>query len=364
MVREPMRQLSQPVRLVMTGLIGAAAIGLGCGDASIGPDAAPARVLTATLQVGSDGRSPALGFTVPEGTRSVTVVARGAADALYGLAALTLADGVDLVDLPAGSPSAAMQASYLDEQIGQMPGDLYQSIRLGTFTQVYPYRPGQALPPGPASLAIASDADGPVEVTVLMPPDDDAATLHLNLVVVSETQVVAAPPPWLPALVAILAQADITVVLDAVTTLTGTGLAAITDFSEPQERPTSQSAQLPGLVAGNGSPALDVFLVDSLPAGVGGLSLGTPGPPIRGAYYYGVVVRPSSSDAATAEVIAHEVCHFLALQHIQNTGISGTIYPDPLDDTTAGAPNLMAGSGTTLTPDQTFALLRSALLAP
>lgn len=53
--------------------------------------------------------------------------------------------------------------------------------------------------------------------------------------------------------------------------------------------------------------------------------------------------------------------HFLALQHVQNRGISGRTYPDPLDDTTPGADNLMKG-GTLLTPHQAFALSRSALL--
>jgi hypothetical protein len=60
-------------------------------------------------------------------------------------------------------------------------------------------------------------------------------------------------------------------------------------------------------------------------------------------------------------VTAHEVAHFLALQHVQNRGISGKAYPDPLDDTTPGADNLME-DGTVLTPNQAFALSRSALL--
>jgi hypothetical protein len=53
-----------------------------------------------------------------------------------------------------------MATAYNTEQIGQMPGMLYQSIRLGTFTQVYPYRPGQALSAGHASLRVASDTAG------------------------------------------------------------------------------------------------------------------------------------------------------------------------------------------------------------
>lgn len=38
-----------------------------------------------------------------------------------------------------------------------------------------------------------------------------------------------------------------------------------------------------------------------------------------------------------ARITAHEAGHVLALQHVQNRGISGRTYPDPLDDTTPGA---------------------------
>jgi hypothetical protein len=109
------------------------------------------------------------------------------------------------------------------------------------------------------------------------------------------------------------------------------------------------------------SDALNVFLVDTLPVGVGGLSLGTPGPPTPDSYYYGVIVRRDADDRTVGRVVAHEVAHFLALHHVVNRGISGATYPDPLDDTEPGQANLM-GSGTTLTPGQIFALSRSALL--
>ena len=122
------------------------------------------------------------------------------------------------------------------------------------------------------------------------------------------------------------------------------------------------SARLPALVADRfTNDALDIFVVDSLPSGIGGLSLGTPGPPLRGSYYYGLIVRRSANDSQLAIVIAHETSHFLALQHVTNVGVSGMVYPDPLDDTQPGQSNLMQ-SGSKLTPDQGFALSRSALL--
>ncbi len=104
-----------------------------------------------------------------------------------------------------------------------------------------------------------------------------------------------------------------------------------------------------------------MFIVESLPAGIGGLALGTPGPPVRGSYYFGVIVRGGTQWAQIARVTAHEAAHFLALQHVQNVGVSGTRYPDPLDDTAPGMPNLME-SGTQLTAGQAFALSRSSLL--
>jgi hypothetical protein len=108
-------------------------------------------------------------------------------------------------------------------------------------------------------------------------------------------------------------------------------------------------------------PGVDVFVVETMPNGIGGLSLGTPGPAERGGYYYGVVVHAGGGGTVSGRVIAHEVCHFLGLQHVQNTGVSGTVYPDPLDDTETGVDNLMQ-LGTMLTADQGWVLRRSPIL--
>ena len=161
----------------------------------------------------------------------------------------------------------------------------------------------------------------------------------------------------------IFAQVDVDASITGVERLAGTELESITDFNEPQETPASQSAMLPGLVADRPAGGLDVFFVESLVPGVAGLSLGTPGPPIRGSYYYGVIVRGGFPSVEMARITAHEVAHFLALQHVENRGISGMRYPDPLDDTTPGVDNLME-DGTVLTPGQGFAVSRSAILVP
>lgn len=336
---------------------------LGCDGASSPDDAARPRVIQADLDVSAGGFSDPFDLVVPEGTRSITIVVTGSDDALYALGAFQTADGVERVGIdPGSSPGPAMRASYDTEQIGQMAGALFQTIRLGTFTHVFPYRPDQAVVAGATSLRIASDKPGPVHLTVVMPADDGGKTLHVNLIAVSESLVLAQPASFLDDLQALFAQVGITVVVDNTLELRGTGLSAITESTEPQEAPPSMSARLPALVAGRfDNDALDIFIVDSLPPGIGGLSLGTPGPPLRGSYYFGLIVRRSTNDGQLAIVIAHETSHFLALQHVTNVGVSGMVYPDPLDDTQPGQGNLMQ-TGSKLTPDQGFALSRSALL--
>lgn len=334
-----------------------------CGSESSPPDAPVLRHVDAQLVVGAGGFSEPLEFSVPDGTRSITVVVSGDPTAVYALGSFRTGEGQERVGIDVQmSPGAAMRSSYDTEQIGQMPGGLFQTIRLGTFAHVFPYRPGQVVAPGQASLRVASDKPGPVSVTVLMPEDDGGKTLHVNLIAVSETLTLSTSPSFLDELQGVFAQVGITLVVDNAIELRGTGLSAITESTEPQEAPASMSARLPALVASRFSnDALDIFIVDSLPSGIGGLSLGTPGPPVRGSYYYGVIIRRSTNDAQLAIVVAHETSHFLALQHVTNVGISGTTYPDPLDDTQPGQGNLMQ-SGSKLTPDQGFALSRSPLL--
>ena len=335
-----------------------------CGGEDGGPDAPPARTVDLTATVGADGRSEPVAFVVPEGTRSIGVTIHGESTALYALAALTLADGVDLVALPPEPPGPAMRASYIDEQIGQMPGGLYQSIRLGEFTHVHPNKPGLAAQPGAATLRVASDTPGPVTIRIVMRPDTGATRLVMNVIVVSDTIDLGATPAFVGETATYLGAANVTVELGRVIAMPGTPYENITDLNEPQEPPTSQSAQLPGVVATMlaDDPGIDIFIVESLPSGIAGLSLGTPGPPERRGYYYGVVIAASRFGLVSGRTVAHEVGHFLGLQHLVNVGISGTEYPDQLDDTESGSGNLMEGGGTTLTPDQAWVLSRSPLL--
>ncbi len=362
--------------LLLRGLLLSMLFAAACGDgataapdaataapdaAPVAPDAAALRDLLVEAALDGNGLSTEVAFVVPSRTRSLTIVAEGDEAALLALGSLVLADGTDRVDLDLNrSWAAEMTASYHDEQIGQMPGSLYQSIRLGTFTQVYPNAPGQALPAGPASLRIASTAtNGNVTVRLLLPDEDEARTLAVNLVAVSDQFSFSGRPPFVDVMQTIFDQAGIAVVVRESSVLADSGLERISTFSEPQEAPDSQAAELAGLGPQNG--ALNIFVVEGLPSGVGGLSLGTPGPPVQDSSYFGVLLLHSTSDALLGRVMAHEVAHFLALQHVTNRGISGMSYADPLADTEPGQGNLME-NGTTLTPDQAYALSRSALL--
>jgi len=360
---------------IATLAVSLAALALACTDAAPidapaasedgGVTAEPPRVVETTVSFDENGVSAPVHFVVPPSTRSVTVVVEGEATRLHALAAFAMSDGAERVGIDTTTSQAeAMRHGYFTEQTGAMPGEHVQSMRLGTFTHVYPYAPGQAVVEGDASLRVVRDAPlGAAKVRILMAPEDGARVLHLNLVRVSASEELPEDAPFLPELRRIFRQADIDVVVDEVLNVHGTGLERIAEMTEPQETPESEGARLARAVAPKtASTALDVMIVDELPPNVRGLSLGVPGPPVPESYYYGVVVVTDTRARALARVIAHEAGHFLGLQHVVNRGASGERHDDPIPDTQDDGTNLMA-EGAELTPGQAFVLSRSPLLS-
>jgi hypothetical protein len=173
-------------------------------------------------------------------------VVEGATQTLFGLGSLTTADGIERVNLDLGrSNGGVMEDTYYKEKIGTMPGEFYQNIRLGTFTAIYPYAPGQPLPAGESRLRVIANAmQGDNKVTILMPADDGSRILHVNFIDVSEYPNEERSSTFLPAARPILAQAGIQLVVDETRTLSRSRFSNITEWHEPQESPDGQLAQL------------------------------------------------------------------------------------------------------------------------
>lgn len=333
-----------------------------------GREVEPARrVAIEGVRFDAAGVSDAIRLQVPERTRALAVVVRGDDQTLYGLARLETSDGVEHVRLPDRIDLAtAMRLQYLEDGVGAMPGALFQRTRLGIFTLVFPDRPGARLPPGEAVLRIATTdpSRAPVEVEILLPPDDGAHVLPLNVFAVSNQFSYDGPDavPFVPRLREILGAAGIEVAVERVVNLPDSGLARMSEATRPQELPDSPSAKL-ALLGGAMVPgdALNLFIVDAMPDGIAGWSLGTPGPPLPDTCYSGVVASHAEGDRLPI-VLAHEIAHYLGLAHPVDTAPSGARYPDPLDDTEPGRGNLMSGDGVALTRDQAWVLGRSPLL--
>jgi hypothetical protein len=356
----------QPGRAMPLGL--AIVLGAGCAGDCGGEREEPARrVSIEGVRFHADGVSQAIRVQVPERTRALAVVVRGDDQTLYGLAWLETADGIEHVRLPDRIDlGVAMRRQYLDDGVGAMPGALFQRTRLGTFTLVFPDRPGVGLPPGEAVLRIATTdpTREPVEVEILLPPDDGARVLPLNVFAVSNQFSYAGPEsvPFVAGLREILGAAGIEIAVEQVVNLPDSGLSRMSEATRPQELPDSGSAKL-ALLGGAMVPgdALNLFIVDAMPAGIAGWSLGTPGPPLPDTCYSGVVASHAEGDRLPL-VLAHEVAHYLGLAHPVDTAPSGATYPDPLEDTEPGGANLMSGEGVALTRDQAWVLGRSPLL--
>ena len=203
------------------------------------------RLIETTVEIEADGLSPILKFEVPADTRSITVVAEGSPDDLYALGSLRLADGVELVDELEQAPTEDMLAQYFQEEIGLFPGELHQTMRLGTYTHMYPHAPGQTAVAGPASLRLASTApESTVKLSIVMPPDDGSRDLHLNFIAASKLGAPPDPTAYMGDAREILATAGINLIVDEVVVLDDSRLFDVTTFTEPQETPDGDAADL------------------------------------------------------------------------------------------------------------------------
>ena len=338
-----------------------------CGGDDAGREEPSRRIRVDGIRFDRRGISQPIRVAVPERTRSLAVVVRGDDETLYGVAWLETSDGIEHVRLPDRIDlGMAMRLQYLEDGVGAMPGALFQRTRLGTFTMVFPDRPGVRLPPGEAVLRIATTdpTRERVAVEILLPPDDGAHLLPLNVFAVSNQFSYAGPDsvPFVAGLREILGAAGIDIAVEQVVNLPDSGLSRMSEATRPQELPDSSSAKL-ALVGGAMVPgdALNLFIVDTMPEGIAGWSLGTPGPPLPDTCYSGVVASHAEGDRLPL-VLAHEVAHYLGLAHPVDTAPSGATYPDPLEDTEPGGANLMSGEGVVLTRDQVWVLGRSPLL--
>lgn len=343
-------------------------LAVGCGgeraDGDLAGPSAPTRSWRQASVIGADGRSPPLTFVIPPATRSLAIVVRGDPGARYALGALAIGDQPDLIGLPAsvGAP-AQILAEAIDHRGGRVAGALRQTARQGLYTLIWPTTPTITPPPGPLTLVALADRPGPITVEVDAAPATDARRLHLALVSIGP----AATGPDLDALVApltaILAGAGLELVIDRRLVLDQAAPPGLELQHEPSEVPSSAAAQLPGLLGrGPASPALPLFVVDGLPVGVAGLSLGTPGPPRADTYYSGVVVGRQDDPARLARVAAHELGHYLGLAHPEDRLASAARLDDGLDDTSPDQPNLMNGDSDQLSAAQAALLRRSPWL--
>ena len=300
---------------------------------------------------------------IPPDATSFFLQITGDAEALYALADLVSPSGERLTAFPEDvAVSDYLASNYYEEENGRVPGMVQQTIRLGIFTLMLPNTPDIPYETGRYRFTVGSDMpDHTVSASLLVKrARGNVGYLPIHLFAVSDTFSYEGETndtlDFLPDLNEIYTQAGITVHLLSLHDLPDSPYQEITDFVEPQENPETQSARLAASTAGIVTEAgISVYVVESLPSGVGGLSLGTPGTPYNGTYYTGVVVRRLDDSAEMARVVAHEIGHYLGLYHVDDV-----VVEDPIADT-EGFRNLME-RGTELTPGQRFVMQKHPLV--
>jgi hypothetical protein len=330
------------------------------------------------LSLNELGLSEPIVIEVPRDARSLTVVVVGDSRQLYALASLRTADGIEHIGWDEKeSPARTLNNFFRREHICHFPGRLRQCPRLGTFTLVYPNRPEQKLPPGPTSLRVASEKPGGARLHVLFSGPNKTHHLHLNFITVSRRAAPFDTKHLAGKIQEIFEPAGIQIVVDHEIALNEPPYSELIKLVEPKQRPSGAPTDPeetpdgdPARLALLGhqrlpvSNALNVYLVDSFGGrGIKALSLGTPGPPLPSSYYFGVFVERSLNYEVMARLTAHEIAHFLGLDHPTRWSASDISYRDGLVPSAEVVTNLM-GSGAELNEAQIFVMTRSPLLSP
>lgn len=288
----------------------------------------------------------ALAIAVPPNAVSLAIDVRAAPHQRIAIAELTLADGVPRV---APWNSMDWQAA---RRSARLPG-LPQVVRDGEFRAILAAGPNGRLPEGPGRLRVATDPPWPRPVVQWRANVTLGNTLVLRLIAWRNALLPSSRA--IAKLAALFATADVTLWITARTRVMD-GPAAVTQATFPHETPTSEATLA---VAQFGLPAtsmIDVYLVESLPPGVAGLSLGTPAGPVA-SQYRAVIVRARGDEEQLARAIAHEVGHALGLLHPRDGAWSDTL-------TDTARPNIMSGDGDRFTSEQAWIMQTSGLLLP
>lgn len=299
-----------------------------------------------TLGVDDDGRSEPYDFFVPEDTVSVLVTARGDPDSYLAVASLHLSDGRDvggLVDTP-DERSVLRDLSKSDFAV--LPTGMFQGVGHGWHSLLFPNDGTAGVPPGWATLVVASTGHTvDVEIT-LQSPGRTVLPIDLFWVATDPDE----PPRDLAPIVEIardyFAHAGIDLVVDTSAELNLAVVEYRLDLG-----PTRQLRRLIERSEAIGSSAIDVFVVPFLVGdGVTGLAPSTPGPAMP-SDVGGVYVLNQEHDVAMAWTLVHELGHYAGLYHVRNSTGTGGFIDDPLPDTSWDEQNVMS-NGSTITDDQ------------
>lgn len=302
-------------------------------------------------------------FEVPEGARSITVVVDGDDSALFAVGSLVLSDGVERVGYT--EPLTREDAWRM-----LATGDQRQVVGTGAMALQYPYVASQPVLAGPALVRVLSDRPGASFRIRVVTPIGEARAFHVSLVSMSSLRVADEEPAFIDEARAILAAGGVDLIIDERIDLAPVAAYVPTFPPGPGDASAALVQRAHAALSTDAVPLILVELTDAA-----GFSRGVPCPPFA-LHTQAVFVDPTPSFlGATAEVLprlaAHELSHALGLVHVEDTPLTGPTISDPFDDTDGFDSTLMGsmviGGAITerileITPDQRFAMTRSALL--